>query len=197
MVPKMVFLGLGNPEPRYTLTRHNLGFLVLDELADRYRVAWAKNAKTFHAAEFTAESARVLLVKPQTYVNRSGNAVAALRQRRDVSPEKLLVVVDDIALPLGQIRLRRRGSDGGHNGLKSVISELGTTEFPRLRLGLGSVPAGVDGADYVLCPFPDEERETAREMIERAADCLETVVKEGIDRAMGRFNTPPAPGETG
>jgi len=193
----MVFFGLGNPEPRYTLTRHNLGFLVLDEFADRHRLVWKKATKSFHSVESVIKSTRVLLIKPRTYVNLSGNAVAALRQRYDVEPEELLVIVDDIALPLGHIRLRRRGSDGGHNGLKSIISRLGTTDFPRLRLGVGSVPDDVDGADYVLCPFPDEERGVAREMIERAADCLETVVRSGFERAMGRFNTPPALDETG
>ncbi len=193
----MVFIGLGNPGPRYKSTRHNLGFMVLDSMAAKYGLVWSRGSRTYKVTEFELESTRVILVKPQTYMNLSGRAAVAVHARFENTSDEFLAVVDDIALPLGHLRLRRRGSDGGHNGLRSIASELGTNDFSRLRLGIGSVPAGVDPADYVLDPFDDDETETADEMISRAGECLEAVIRQGFDRSMGEFNVPPLEGETG
>ena len=193
----MVFIGLGNPGLRYKSTRHNLGFMVLDSMAAKYGLVWSRGSRTYKVTEFELESTRVILVKPQTYMNLSGRAAVAVHARFENTSDELLAVVDDIALSLGHLRLRRRGSDGGHNGLRSIASELGTNDFSRLRLGVGSVPAGVDPADYVLDPFDDDETETANEMISWAGECLEAVIRQGFDRTMGEFNVPPPEGETG
>jgi PTH1 family peptidyl-tRNA hydrolase len=197
MFENLVVVGLGNPGSRYAPTRHNLGFRVVDRLAAAHRVRSWEERRTCVVARIARGSAGILLVKPHTYMNLSGMAIAELRSERELAPEEILVVVDDIALPLGQLRLRRRGSDGGHNGLKSVISELGTSGFPRLRLGIGPLPEGVDAAEYVLGAFAAEEESTAEEMVSRAARCVETVFYSGFDRAMGEFNAPETEGETG
>ena len=193
----MVFIGLGNPGLRYKSTRHNLGFMVLDRMATEHGLVWSRGSRTYKFTEFEFESTRVILVKPQTFMNLSGRAAVAVHARYENTSDELLAVVDDIALPLGHLRLRRRGSDGGHNGLRSIASELGTNDFSRLRLGVGSVPPDVDPADYVLDPFDDDETETADEMISRAGECLKAVIRQGFDRTMGEFNVPPPEGETG
>jgi PTH1 family peptidyl-tRNA hydrolase len=148
-------------------------------------------------AEIDLGSRRVILVKPQTFMNLSGRAAVAVHGRFDNSPGETVVVVDDLALPLGTIRLRKKGSDGGHNGLRSIATEWGTTDFPRLRLGIGAAPAGEDPADYVLERFGAAELHFVGEMVARACRCLEAIVLQGLDRAMGEFNTSPADGETG
>jgi PTH1 family peptidyl-tRNA hydrolase len=196
MLPRLFLLGLGNPGPRYALTRHNLGLRVVDRMAAGRRVGRWEGGQTCVRAEFELESTHVILVKPRTYMNLSGRAAVELRSVFGVEPGELLVAVDDIALPLGQLRLRRRGSDGGHNGLKSVIAELGTMDFPRLRMGVGAVPPGVDAADFVLSPFFDEETEEVDAMIDRAVQCVESVVQSGFDRAMGVFNTSDTTSDT-
>jgi PTH1 family peptidyl-tRNA hydrolase len=146
---------------------------------------------TYQRSEFRSASTRLVLAKPQTYMNLSGEAVLDLREALPFEPEDLLVVVDDIALPLGSLRLRKQGSDGGHNGLRSIIDELGTTRFPRLRLGIGPVPPETDPADFVLGVFPDEDHDTVRRMVRSAVRCVETIVADGYGRAMERFNAPP------
>lgn len=178
-------------------TRHNLGFMVLDRLAKKRGLTWTRGSRTYKVTEFDSESARVILVKPQTFMNLSGRAAVAVHGRYENTPDRLVAIVDDIALPLGQLRLRRRGSDGGHNGLRSIASELGTSDYPRLRLGVGPVPPDVDPADFVLDPFEDEEAEAAGEMIARAVECLESVIRQGFDLTMGQFNASPENGETG
>jgi len=197
MFPNLVLLGLGNPGSRYASTRHNLGYRVVDRFAALHGVRSWDERRTCAVAGVEFGSTGMLLVKPRTYMNLSGRALAELRAEREIPPEEILVVVDDIALPLGQLRLRRRGSDGGHNGLKSIIGELGTTGFPRLRLGVGPVPPGVDPADYVLSVCPEDEKNTVEEMVVRAVRCLETVVGSGFDHAMGEYNAPDKNGETG
>jgi PTH1 family peptidyl-tRNA hydrolase len=194
MLPRLFLLGLGNPGPRYAHTRHNLGFRVVDMLAANHRVERWEKGETCVRAEFEFESTRIVLVKPQTYMNLSGRAAAELRSVFGAEPGELVVTVDDIALPLGQLRLRLRGSDGGHNGLRSIISELGTADFPRLRMGVGPLPPAVAPADFVLSPFSGDETETVDAMIGKAVQCVETVVRSGFDRAMGVFNAPDANG---
>jgi PTH1 family peptidyl-tRNA hydrolase len=181
-------VGLGNPGERYRETRHNLGFRVVETLARLLGVA-------LDATECNSVTGRrggdLLLVLPQTYMNRSGYALRCLVERHGFEPGEVLVVYDDVSLPLGRLRLRPGGSPGGHRGMESVVENLRTDRIPRLRLGCAGhegTPAGEELVDYVLSPFRSEEREAAEEMVERAADACETWLREGIEAAMNRFN---------
>ena len=185
-----LIVGLGNPGKEYRETRHNVGFMVADEIANRHgltlamapsQVPDAFMAKKFGAAPF-------LLAKPLTFMNRSGDAVAALAHYYDIAAADLLVVVDEVALPFGRLRARARGSAGGHNGLKSVIERLGTTEFPRLRLGVGRGDARRDLADHVLSKFEADEQSALGEFITRAADAAEMFAADGIEKVMNTYN---------
>lgn len=183
-----VVAGLGNPGERYADTRHNLGFRVVETLARRRNV---RLAGTECSSRVGRGSDGLLLVMPETYMNRSGYALRCLAERHGFEPSELLVVYDDVALPLGRLRLRPGGSPGGHRGLESVVENLRTDQVPRLRLGCGGEdgpPAADDLVDYVLSPFPPEESETVREMVERAADACEAWLADGLDAAMNRFN---------
>lgn len=183
--------GLGNPGDRYTRTRHNLGFRAVELLARRRGARWGKPARGLVVTRADLGGHDVLLVKPQTYMNLSGDALVPLVAKEALPLDRLLVVCDDFALPLGTIRLRKSGSDGGHNGLGSIIERLGTLDFPRLRLGVGPVPERVDPAEFVLAEFFPEEEEAVGASLVAAADCIEAWVVQGIDRAMGRFNARP------
>jgi len=188
-----LIIGLGNPGRRYRGTRHNVGGEVVSHLARRLGIALREEAGFSAVGRGSIGGTRVLLARPQTFVNVSGAAVLELCRRHRVAPRDIIVVADDLDLPLGRIRLRRGGSAGGHNGLKSIIDALGTTEFPRLRVGIGRPPEGVDPADYVLARFRPEEQPVVAEALERAAQALEAAVTEGIAAAMNRFNTKPGP----
>jgi PTH1 family peptidyl-tRNA hydrolase len=179
-------VGLGNPGPQYRDTRHNVGFWVVDELASRWHVshAWRERGE----AMFARPPGGAILVKPLTFMNLSGFAVSRIRQFFQVEPPDLLVIVDEVALPLGRLRARARGSAGGHNGLKSIIEQLGTTEFPRLRVGVGRGDARRDLADHVLSKFDPEERDTIQAATLRAADAAEMFISDGIERVMNAFN---------
>ena len=182
-----VICGLGNPGERFRLTRHNVGFRVADLLADRWGLTGQGRIRDGAALlEARRPEDRVLLVKPMKYMNLSGHALrAAIRQTDvDVSSE-LLVVADDIDLPLGRIRLRRSGSAGGHNGLRSIIESLGTDEFHRLRIGVGRSGTA---AGHVLATFRPDERDLATEMVAVGADAAERWLRDGIDEAMNAFN---------
>lgn len=168
----MVVIGLGNPGPEYAWTRHNAGFLVLDRLAARHGLAFRKQP-LFESSRF----GRNLLVRPLTYMNRSGEALKSVRSKNPV--DGLLVVSDDLYLPLGTLRIRERGGDGGHNGLKSIIESWGDGEFPRLRIGVGEPEGDRDSADYVLARFRPEERPVITEALDRAADLLEAYCAGG------------------
>ena len=183
----MVCVGLGNPGSRYAETRHNLGFMVLDALATGLGVRWKTEEGAYFAAEGTIGDALLWMVKPTTYVNRTGIAVREVMNRRSVPLEHILVVVDDVNLPLGKMRLRMKGSDGGHNGLASIIHQVGSEGFPRLRLGIG-MPEEGDLVDYVLSAFDEEERPMVREMIERAVEGIRRFVSDGPDAAMNFCN---------
>ena len=187
-----LIVGLGNPDRRYRHTRHNVGWEVIDRVGRRLGIAVDQEDGWATIGGGTVGRRRVLLAKPQTYVNLSGTAVADLRRRHRVKIEDLVVVVDDLDLPLGRLRLRPGGSHGGHNGLRSIIDALGSDAFPRLRVGIGRPPEGMDPAQFVLTPFTAEERATMDPALERAAEAIETVIREGLQAAMNRFNAKPA-----
>jgi PTH1 family peptidyl-tRNA hydrolase len=178
-------VGLGNPGPEYAATRHNVGFEVVDELARRWHVKLKKWGKVAALAVSTEHGS--LLMEPTTFMNLSGEAVLSVGSFYKVDPSEWLVVVDDVNLSLGRIRLRKMGSAGGHNGLKSVIQHIGP-DFARLRIGVGRGDPKWDLADHVLSKFDHEERTSVEEAIGRAADAVEMFVAEGIDPAMNRFN---------
>lgn len=188
-----IVVGLGNPGPGYGSTRHNVGFLVVDEVRRRHGDPAEERASRSLCAVVSVAGIEILLARPQTYMNRSGLAVAALLERRKAGPADLLVVCDDFYLAFGGLRLRPRGSHGGHQGLRSVIESLGTQEFARLRVGVGPPEPEQDHADFVLAPFGAPERRRLREVVETASDCVEAAVSDGIERAMGRFNRRQAP----
>lgn len=183
-------VGLGNPGPRYRDTRHNIGFMVIETLGARWGCPLREGRGEFFAAEARHGGTEVVLLAPTTYMNNSGSAVQEVAGERGIGPDRILVITDDFALPLGAIRLRRRGSDGGHNGLASVIVHLGSAEFPRLRCGIGSTEpfAGEDPAAFVLSPFAPEERAAVTAMIGSAADATESFIHSGIDRTMTQYN---------
>lgn len=187
-----VICGLGNPGERYRLTRHNVGFRVVDLLADRWGLTGQGRVRDGAAQlEVRLEELpeKVLLVKPLRYMNLSGGPLRAAIRQSNVDPaEDLLVVTDDVDLPLGRLRLRREGSAGGHNGLRSVIASLGGTDFPRLRVGIGRQGTSRATVDHVLATFRTDEQELATEAIATAADAVETWLAEGIDAAMNAFN---------
>jgi len=186
-----LILGLGNPGEQYRDTRHNVGFQVIDELARRFEVAVERLECNALAGGFRLGEDGVLLAKPQTYMNRSGYAARCFAERYELEPSTMLVVYDEVNLPLGKIRLRRSGSPAGHRGLESVIENLRTIEVPRLRLGVApgdGRPQGEDMVDFVLSPFAPEELEAVGEMVRRAADACETWLREGVEAAMGKHN---------
>lgn len=189
-----MLVGLGNPGAEYRDTRHNVGFRVADLLLARGRGAWCKLRDRHEAIVFLDKDPaeqRLLLLKPTTFMNLSGPPVKACMATRGLAPADCLVVCDDMALPLGALRLRGKGSSGGHHGLDSVIAALGTPDFPRLRIGIGA-PGGA-GASYVLGRFPAGERAQVEVLILRSADAAEAWLRLGLDRAQTLFNTPNVP----
>jgi len=197
-----LIVGLGDPGRDYRDTRHNVGFMVADEIARRHSLSWgmapAQVPETFMAKRFAAgpDVPAVLLAKPLTFMNRSGDAVVGLSRYYDVDPSDVLVVVDEVALPFGKLRARARGSAGGHNGLKSIADRLGTTNFPRLRLGVGRGDARRDLADHVLSTFEPGERAELELFIARAADAAEMFAVTGIDAVMNAYNPDVTASET-
>ncbi|MBI2845553.1 MAG: aminoacyl-tRNA hydrolase [Chloroflexi bacterium] len=178
--------GLGNPGPEYAENRHNVGFQILDQLAKKYRLSFRamKFQGLFASGSIAAQ--RVVLVKPLAYMNRSGQVLAPALKAYGLPPDRLLVVYDDLDLPLGQIRLRPKGSSGGHKGMASIVQSLKSEEFPRLRVGIGRPTPGEDAEAYVLSDFsPQEDRAGA---YERAIDAIEVLLTEGLVVAMNRFN---------
>ena len=183
-----VVVGLGNPGSEYRETRHNVGFLVADELARRWGVGdWREQYEALAVKTRCGDEA-VVLAKPLTFMNLSGQAVAGLAGFYKVEASDVFVIADDVALPLGRLRARREGGAGGHNGLKSVIQHLGTQAFPRVRVGVGRGTERRDLVDHVLGRFEAGERETVSAAVLRAADATETFLREGIERVMSAFN---------
>jgi PTH1 family peptidyl-tRNA hydrolase len=183
-----LIVGLGNPGPEYVWTPHNLGFLAIDRLAERVGVRIRRPEGRSLVGVGDLAGTEVVLAKPQTFMNASGLGVRDLLGRFDGNPAELIVVTDDASLPWGSIRIRERGSAGGHNGLKSVIGAIGSDEFIRVRLGVGPVPPGEDMADYVLHPMNDAELEQAAEMVDAATEAVEVILEKGAAAAMNRFN---------
>ncbi len=182
-------VGLGNPGSEYRDTRHNVGFLVADEIARRWRLsdAWREKFEALHVRTTVGDQA-VIVAKPLTFMNRSGQAVAGLAAFYQIDPADVLVVTDDVALPLGRLRARPDGGAGGHNGLKSIIQHLGTPAFPRVRVGVGRGDDRRDLADHVLGRFDAGERDTVSAAVLRAADASERFLTDGIERVMSVFN---------
>jgi PTH1 family peptidyl-tRNA hydrolase len=181
-----VIVGLGNPGREYADTRHNVGFRVADLVGERLGLEWRTDADTVFAKSFGA--APFFVLKPQTFMNRSGFAVSRFARYHQIEPQDILVVIDDVDLPLGRIRVRPQGSAGTHNGLKSVVEQLGTTDFPRMRLGVGRGDARRDLADYVLAKFDPPELPEVDRLITRAADAAQTFIVEGVDKVLNRYH---------
>jgi PTH1 family peptidyl-tRNA hydrolase len=180
-------VGLGNPGAEYNRTRHNVGFDVVDRLASEWGLTW-QHSKSWHA--LWAKGERAILVKPTSYMNRSGEPLSAVANFYKIAPVEILVVLDDLALELGRLRVRTEGGTGGHNGLESIIVHLGTEAIPRLRIGIGAAPS--EGAvDYVLGRFFDEERQVVEKAVERAADAVKCAIDKGVLSAMNLFNKIP------
>ena len=190
--PLKMIVGLGNPGPEYARSRHNVGFQVIDLFSGRHGLSFDKAQKRARVAQGPVTLAgwkgRVLLAKPITYMNASGEAVGPLAKFYKVAPADILVVFDDLDLPVGRLRLRSDGGSSGQKGVKSIIQSLGTESFPRLRMGIGRPPGQMDPADYVLQPFSPAQEEEMMFMRMKAADAIEAWLVQGIDAAMNQFN---------
>ena len=188
MVSALLFVGLGNPGPEYELTRHNIGFLVVDAFAAKHRLSWSQPSGLYHESTTRYASRPVILAKPMTYMNNSGKAVKKLCAAHSVPAQNVIVIVDEYNFSSPIVRLHPKGSDGGHNGLSSVIEELKTENFWRLRCGIGRDfgPGGL--VDYVLSVFPKAESGILEEMIENGVKAIETICKAGPQRAMNGIN---------
>lgn len=189
--------GLGNPGSRYELTRHNAGFWVAERLAARVGVSFRRRA-SFLAdvaeARLSSPETRVIIAKPQTYMNLSGQAVRAIADFYGLANEDIVIVFDDMDLPVGRIRVRASGSAGGHRGMASVLAHLGTTEVPRVRVGIGRPMPGLVGRDFVLSQLDGAEAKAFAATVDMAADAVETILKEGVAVAMNRYNGVAVPG---
>jgi len=184
-----ILVCLGNPGDKYENTRHNVGFMVADELAERAKAPIQKLKFKALTNTLTISGEKVLVMKPVTYMNLSGEAARPADDFYKVPADHVLVVSDDTALPIGKLRIRKGGSAGGHNGLKSLIQHLGTDQFPRVRVGVGEKPhPDYDMADWVLGHFVGEDKKAMDKSVKRAADAIECIIKEGIERGMNKFN---------
>ena len=181
--------GLGNPGKEYENTRHNVGFECIDLLAEKYDIVMAGNEQKAIVGKGYIDGTKVILAKPQTYMNLSGESIEAICEYYKIDPqEELIVLSDDIALDTGRIRIRKKGSAGGHNGLKNIIACTGTQDFKRVRIGVGEKPKNYDLADWVLGHFSKEEKEQVESAYEKAVSAIELILKEEIDKAMNDFN---------
>ena len=188
MTNKYLIVGLGNPGKKYANTRHNVGFWTIDEIARRWNITGEKSERRAVTLDGVIRDKRVLLAKPQTYMNNSGQAVRALADFYKIDVENTIIIYDDLDTPFGTLRLRLKGSAGGQKGMKSVIQHLGTSEISRVRIGIGRPPGRMDPAAYVLKPFVGDDEISARIMVDRASDAVETWLKAGIDIAMNKHN---------
>lgn len=189
MSDQRLVVGLGNPGFEYAFTRHNVGFMVVDELAEALGVSFSvEHPLGLWSPPAPKGNWQVVLLKPMTYMNLSGKAVSFLARRMGIVPSQVLVIYDDMSLPFGRLRLRGSGSAGGHRGMASVIGALGTLDVPRLRVGIGSPPPGVDASAYVLSPFSEEEKEALPEILGRACRAVELWLDESLDKAMTLVN---------
>ena len=189
VIPELI-VGLGNPEPKYDQTRHNIGFEVVDTLSEFWGISW-KEQRRFQGlfGEGTApKGKKIFLLKPLTYMNRSGQSVRAVIDWFKIAPEKVLVVYDDMDLPIGRLRLRLKGSAGGHNGMKSLIAHLGTQNFPRLRVGISKASPQKGTVSHVLGKFSPEEKKLISEVLKMVVDATEMGLTEGVEKAMSLYN---------
>lgn len=184
--PEWLIVGLGNPGGEYDGTRHNVGFEVIKELSSRHKIKCDQRRFRAHYGIGSIDSTPVALVRPMTYMNLSGEAVQTLLRHFEIKPERLVVVYDDMDLELGRVRVKPKGGAGSHNGMKSVLSSVGTNEFARVRIGIGS--PGSTGVDHVLSRFHPDEIPLIRDAIERSAEACELIIAEGVDIAMNRIN---------
>lgn len=183
-----IIVGLGNPTSKYIATRHNIGFDAITRIADDYNIGMdIKKHKAICGKGFI-EGEKVILAMPQTYMNLSGESVKELIDYYKIELDKLIVIYDDISLDVGQLRIRTKGSSGGHNGIKNIIQHLSSQEFSRIKVGVGQKPHGWDLADYVLARFPEKEEEVIRESLKNTSDAIKTIILNGIDFAMNQFN---------
>lgn len=191
-----VIAGLGNPGPRYAGTRHNVGFDVIDAVADKYNISVDRKKSRAYIGKGIIEGRKTILVKPQTYMNLSGESISRIVDYYQIEPEaELLVIYDDISLPPGQIRIRGKGSAGGHNGMKNIIANLGTDVFARIKMGIGENPGRHDLADYVLSRFSQGEQKIMEEAYARAAAAAAQITAGNIQAAMNEYNRKVRPTE--
>lgn len=183
-----IIVGLGNPGTKYEKTRHNIGFRILDALAERNGIDFAEGKHKGLIGKGIVGGCKCILVKPQTFMNLSGECVRPVMDYYKEDSNNVIVVYDDITLDVGKIRIRKKGSAGGHNGIKSLIAHMGTQEFPRLRFGVGDKPAKMDLADYVTGRFSEEDEKLACDNMQRACEAVECMIEEGFDSAMNKFN---------
>ena len=183
-----IIAGLGNPGLRYRGTRHNAGFMAVDELSKRFGIPIKKKEKNALTGSGTIEGERVLLIKPQTYMNKSGEAIGALSAYYGVAPDHVVVLSDDVMQDCGGIRIRRSGSAGGHNGLKNIIAHLGTEDFPRVRIGVGRLPAGVDMIGHVLGHLRGDDKKQVLDAVSEIPDAVRLIISGNIDKAMNDYN---------
>ncbi len=184
-----IIAGLGNPDRQYEGTRHNAGFEVIDRIAEKYNIEVNMKKHRALIGKGILEGQKVILAKPQTYMNLSGESIRSLTDYYKIDPEReLLVIYDDVSLDVGQLRIRAKGSAGGHNGIKNIIAHLGTQVFPRIKVGVGEKPKGYDLADYVLGHFSRVEREQMDEGYDNAVRAVELIMSGRIDEAMNEYN---------
>ena len=188
--PEFLIVGLGNPGPKYEFTRHNAGFLCMDLLAQQLGVKIDRIKFKSVVADVAIEGSRCILMKPQTFMNNSGEAVRDAANFYKIPPEHIIILFDDISLPPGKLRIRRKGSDGGHNGIKSILYLLGSDQFPRIKLGVGAKPRpDYDLADWVLSTFQKDELSRMKEAMEKACEAVPLLVREETDSAMNLYNS--------
>lgn len=183
-----LIIGLGNPGRKFREDRHNIGFMALDQIANSVDQTFSKVKFEALVADYHYHGRKVIVAKPQTFMNHSGNSVVQLKRYYRVPNPQLLVLFDDLDLPLGTLRLRPTGGSGGHRGMQSVIDKLGSSDFPRMRMGIGRPPGRMDPADFVLSSFSKDEQPVVDIQINRAVECIGTYLIEGIDSAMNHFN---------
>lgn len=183
-----VIAGLGNPDKKYEMTRHNIGFRIVDALAEKHGISFGESRHKGLIGKGTINGEKVILVKPLTYMNLSGECLRAVTDYYKTEASECIVVFDDISLEPGKIRIRKKGSAGGHNGIKSIIAHLGTQDFPRLKFGVGDKPKNMDLADHVLGRFGKEDEMIVNDCIATAVEALELMISQGFDEAMNKYN---------
>jgi peptidyl-tRNA hydrolase, PTH1 family len=190
VIPQLI-VGLGNPETKYDKTRHNIGFEAIDAIAQSWQLSWQQNRRFqgLFAEGNAPNGMKIRLLKPLTYMNRSGQSVQSVVDWYKISPQSVLTIYDDMDLPLGRLRMRLSGSAGGHNGMKSIISHLGSARFPRLRIGIGKSKGAQETVSFVLGKFSREENEVMSEVLKLVGEAIELSLREGVEKAMSLYNS--------